>query len=262
MTTRLQLGPDAVAEVEQFIFAMVKWGEHDHTVPRSWSFEQMRASIPGYVQLLEEVRQGRPVKHFENLVGATWHTEGSVGAAGGISVRNPVTREERTLTGDGVIDWSSYVATFETAVAAWYRSIERQSLAELRSALRDGIASVEGFINQRAAEWSTAHPEDELTEKHRFVPFRTKLDSWCQKMTGNRMEPENMERLLHIKQRRDAAVHPKHSVSAVSLEELADLLNEFTFAIAVPFFDLHRMFSFAVPAIILRAAYAPIVNVE
>jgi hypothetical protein len=156
MTTRLQLGSDAVAEVEQFIFAMIKWGEHDHSVPRSWSFDQMRTGIPGYVQLVENVRQGHAVKYFENLLGATWHTVTSPGAAGGI----------------------------------------------------------------------------------------------------------NMERLLQIKQYRDAAVHPKHSVAAVSLEELADLLNQFTFGIAVPFFELHRMFSFAVPAIILRAAYAPIVNVK
>src|SRR5687767_14330549 len=140
MSSRLTLGPDAVAAPEEFIFAMVKWGEHSHSLPRSWSLEQLRANVTEWQAMIEDVRDGHAVKYFENLLGATWHTRSSPGAAGGVAVRNPATGEQQTLSGPGVLELSSYAATFETAVAAWHRAVERESYAELLSALRDGIS--------------------------------------------------------------------------------------------------------------------------
>lgn len=264
MATRLTLGTDAVGDVEQFAFAMVKWGEHDHAVPRSWSFEQMRAGIPDYAKFLDDIRQGYPVKYFENLIGATWHVGGSSGAAGGVSIRNPRTGEERALDGPGVLESPTYAAMFETAVEAWRRAVERERHADLLSALRDGISSIEAFINRRAAEWNVDHPDDRLHERPgRFASFRAKLEEWCPKMTNDRLPSEELAGLLSIKRYRDdVAVHGKHTVAAVGLNELAELLNRFTFDVAVPFFSLHRMFRVTVPAIVLRAAYAPLVSIR
>lgn len=262
MSSLLTLGPDAVADPEEFIFAMVKWGEHDHSVPRSWSLEQLRAGVPEWQAMIEDVRHGHAVKYFENLLGATWHTRSSPGAAG-VGVRNSATGEEQTLSGPGVLELTSYAATFETAVAAWQRTVERESYAELLTALRDGIASIEAFVNRRAAEWNVSHPNEPFEEKPgRFASFRKKVEDWCYRMTGERIPDAELERLLSMKRYRDdIAVHPKHSVVAVNLNDLAALSNQFTFDLAVPFFSLHRTFRIEVPAVVLRAAYAPIVAV-
>ena len=264
MATRLTLGPDAVAEVEQFVFAMIKWGEHAHAGPRGWTLDQMRAGIPEYIKFIEDVREGYPVKYFENLLRSTWHVDGSRGATGGVSIRNPRTGEERALAGPGLLESPTYAAMFETAVEAWHRAVEREWHADLLSSLRDGISSIEAFINQRAAEWNAEHPNDRLDERPgKFVSFPRKLHEWCPKMTNDRLAPEELGRLLAIKKYRDdVAVHGKHAVAAVGLNELAELLNRFTIDIAVPFFSLHRMFRRAVPATILRAAYAPIVSIR
>jgi hypothetical protein len=266
MATRLTLGTDAVGDVEGFVFAMMKWGEHRHAVPRTWTREQMRAGIPDYAEVLEDVRQGYPVRYFENLLGATWHVGGSEGADGGVAILNPHTGEERTLAGVGILESPTYAAMFETAVAAWHRAVERESHADFLSALRDSVSSLEAFITRQAARWNADHPADRLEEKDKsgkFVSFRRKLEQWCPKMTGERMSPEELARLLTIKRYRDdVAVHGKHTVAAIGLNELAELLNGFTFDVAAPFFSLHRMFRLAVPSIILRAAYAPMVSVR
>jgi hypothetical protein len=262
MATRLTLGSDAVAQAEDFAFAMIKWGEHYHAVARGWTREQMRAGIPNYGEFIKEVGEGYPVKYFENLLHATWHVGGSPGAAGGVSIRNPRTGEERALNGPGLLESPTYAVMFETAVEAWYRAVERERHADLLSALRDGISSIEAFINQRASEWNVEHPDDRLEERPgNFVSFPRKLKEWCRKMTNDHLSPEELARLLAIKRYRDdVAVHGRNTVAAVGLDELAELLNRFTFDVAVPFFSLHRMFRRAVPSIILRAAYAPIVS--
>lgn len=261
--SRLTLGPDAVAEPEEFIFAMVKWGEHYHSEPRSWSLEQLRERIPEWQEMIDDVRKGHAVKYFENLLGATWHTMQSPAAAGGVGVRNLATGEEHILTGPGVLELSSYAAIFETAVGAWQRAIERASHAELLTALRDGVSSIEAFVNSRAAEWNGSHPDQQFEDRPgRFTTFPKKIKEWCHQMTGERIADPEEARLLSIKRYRDdVAVHPKHSVIALNLEGLAQLLNRFTFDIAVPFFSLHRTFRVQVPAVVLRAAYAPLVGV-
>jgi len=81
-------------------------------------------------------------------------------------------------------------------------------------------------------------------------------------MSGERIPGDELTRLLSLKRYRDESTHPKQTVAAMSLNELAQRLNKFTFSIAVPFFSLHRAFRFQVPSIILRAAYAPMVEIR
>jgi len=259
VSSKLSLGSEPIFDPEWFIFTLVKWGEHHYELARAWTIDEMRANIPNYADVLVDTRAGHAVPYFENLLGTTWQTGGSGGGAG-IGIRNPATAEHSTLDGPGVIEFASYVGRFETAVAAWHRSIERQSHSELLTAVGDGIASIEAYVNTKAAEWNAQHPNDSVrdTGKKR-VSFLEKIDNWVPRMAGHRLDAGKPFRgnLAEIKKYRDrVAIHPKHTVTAVTLSELARLLNLFTTGIAVPLFNLHQIFTQACPSIIIRAAYA------
>jgi len=176
MSNRITVGQDAaVADPEEFVFAMINWGEHFHDAPRGWSIEEARARVPGFAAIVEEVRNGAPVKYFENLLGATWRTDSSAGANSSVKVRNAATGEEYDSKGPGILQLNTYVAIFETAVNAWHRAVQNEAPAELLTAIRDGIASIEAFVNRQAAEWNVAHPHDMFKDKSpRFTSFRTK----------------------------------------------------------------------------------------
>jgi hypothetical protein len=262
--SRLSLGPEPIFDPEWFIFTLVKWGEHHYERARAWSIEEMRANIPDYANVLAGARAGRAVPHFESLTGTAWQTGGSAGGAG-ISVRNPITGEESTLDGPGVIEFSSYLARFETAAAAWQRSMERESHAELLTALGDGIASIEAYVNAKAAEWNVQHPNELLRDtRTKRISFLEKVDTWVPKIAGAELDKNKPFRgdLAQIKKYRDnVAIHQKHTVSAVTLTELARLLNLFTTGVAVPLFNLHQISRQACPSLIIRAAYTANVRV-
>lgn len=265
VSSRLTFGEERIFDPEFFIYTLMKWGEHPYDDVRAWTIEQMRSRIPDYPAVLADAREGRTVKYFEVISGATWQTGGSQGAPG-VSVRNPITGEEVKLAGPGVIELSSYAARFETAVAAWWRAFERASHAELLTAVGDGIASIEGYLNRKAAEWNATHPEDRLEDTpKRRVPFRVKADDWLIKMAGRSLDKSKpfWSNLLEIKKYRDdVAIHQKKTVTGVTLAELARLLNLFTTGIAVPLFNLHQLFQQATPSAIIRAAYAGEVTVS
>jgi hypothetical protein len=266
MNSRLSLGPEAVADAEQFIHALIQWGEHHYDRARGWSVEDMRREIPDYENVLAEVRNGYAVRHFENLLSATWQTETSHPDVPGIGVRNPATGEQQTLDGVGVIEISSYAAFFETAVSAWRRALERESHAELLSAFRDGMASIEAYLNAKAAEWNARNPNDLLVESpQRWVSFNKKFERWIPKITGAHVDKTGQlwGLLMEAKEYRDTiAVHPKQTIRAVALPELARLLNLFTRGVTMPLCNLHQTFHQAIPAPILRAAFAPEVTVR
>jgi hypothetical protein len=257
--SRLSLSSEPIFDPEWFIFTLVKWGEHHHDLARAWTVEEMRAKIPNYADVLADTRAGHTVPYFENLLGATWQTDGTDGGAG-ISIRNPVTGEQRMLDGPGVIEFASYLARFETAVAAWHRAVARESHSELLTAVGDGIASIEAYLNTKAAEWNSQNPTDLLREtRTNRASFLDKIDHWVPKMAGSGLDANKPFRadLAEIKKYRDrVAIHQKHTVAAVTLSELARLLNLFTTGIAVPLFNLHQIFKQACPSIIIRSAYA------
>jgi hypothetical protein len=264
VTSRLSLGTEPIFDPEWFIFTLVKWGDHHWDNARAWSIDDMRRKIPDYAAVLADARAGGTIPYFESIAGTTWQTGGSNGGAG-IGIRNPITGEESTLGGPGVIEFAGYVGRFETAVAAWHRSIGRESHSEFLIAVGDGIASIETYVNTKAAEWNALHPTDLLrdTKTHR-TSFLEKVDSWVPKMAGAALDASKPFRanLGDIKVYRDkVAIHPKHTVAAVELLELARLLNLFTTGIAVPLFNLHQVFTQACPSIIIRAAYAAAVQV-
>ncbi len=109
-------------------------------------FEQHGASFD---ELVEKHRDPDPPLPFENLVslGAMRAEVGGNGA--GISLQHTASGEEiAKITGPGLFIWSAYVHSFETAVEALDRAIERASAGDLHTALVHGVASVEGYLNQ------------------------------------------------------------------------------------------------------------------
>jgi len=79
---------------------------------------------------------------------------------------------------------------------------------------------------------------------------------------GLRKDAPSWSALFAAKTHRDdVAVHPKTTVAGVPLAELARLLNLFTTGVATSLFQLHMPFRQAIPAKIIRAAYAPEVRV-
>src|SRR4029077_4626323 len=132
-------------EPEEFIYTFVVWGEHMYDKARQWSVEQMKVEIPDYAQVLQDVRNGYPVKYFENLLSTTWQVVSPVPCT---VVRNSATGEAASLEGSGVIELSTYGARITTAVEAWRRAVNRVSPGDVLTAVGDGIASLEAYVNQ------------------------------------------------------------------------------------------------------------------
>lgn len=262
--SRLSLGQEPIFDPEFFIYTLVKWGQHHYARARTWSIDQMRANIPDYEQVLADARAGRTVKYFEIISGSTWQTGGSAGRRG-VSVRNPVTGEEVVLDGPGVIELPSYAARFETAVAAWDRAIARESHPEFLTAIGDGMAAIEAYLNRKAADWNASHLHDQLQDTpNRRASFLTKADGWVTKIAGHGLDKTKpfWSNLVEMKKYRDdVAIHQKRTVNGVTLIELARLLNLFTTGLAVPLFNLHQIFQEAAPSPLIRAAYAADVTV-
>jgi len=263
MLRRLTLGPDAVDEAEEFIYTFVVWGEHMYDRTRQWTIDDMRREIPDYHQVLQDVRSGYPVKYFENLLSTTWQVSSPVPGTG---VRNSATGETSTLAGSGVIELSTYVSRISTAVEAWRRAVDRASPGDLLTAVGDGIASLEAYVNQKAQAWNVEHPSDQLVDSRKKpVPLRHKLEKWVPHMTeGRAIERDSpfWSDFIEIKRYRDEeAMHPRMSVGAIDLVEFVRLLNLFTSGIAIPLFNLHTLFMQQTPSVVIRAAYAPKVRI-
>jgi len=262
MATRLTLGDDAVADLDEFIYTLVVWGQHPYDKARRWSIEQMKSEIPEYAEMRESVRRGQAVKWFENLVGSTWQVESSVS---GTRVLNPITGESSSLAGSGVLEMSTYLARFTTAVEAWHRTVERCNPPDLLSAVGDAVAAIEAYVNNKAREWTAMNPLDPLTDTRRqSTSLRRKLEEWIPHMTsGKRIDPHSpfWEDYLEMQRYRNEAIHSRTSVTAIDLRDLASSLNKFTAGLAIPLFQLHTFFRESIPSLIIRAAYAPEVRV-
>jgi hypothetical protein len=159
-----------------------------------------------------------------------------------------------------------YWATFDTAVKALRRAVCEASYPELRSAIVQGIASIEGYMNYLAEIWNKRNPEDQLLDsRQEKVSFDDKIDDWIPRMTGGKRlykgdQPWSHFRILR-QIRDDEAIHPKTSSHSVSFAEVAKKANLFRTGIAESLIRLHVLFNERVPRVIIRAAYAPDVEV-
>jgi hypothetical protein len=94
------------------------------------------------------------------------------------------------------------------------------------------------------------------------VPFDDKITQWVPRMTsGKQIDKSSVEWGHFVRMRRirdDVAIHPKLSGFSTSNTKLVDQINLFKTGIARLLVNLHILFGDQIPAIIIRAGYAPV----
>ncbi|MHA2403773.1 MAG: hypothetical protein ACXADH_12330, partial [Candidatus Kariarchaeaceae archaeon] len=126
--------------------------------------------------------------------------------------------------------------------------------------------SIEAYIIHRVELWNRDNPHDCLTDSpaHK-VSFDDKVDVWIPKMTGGKKLDKSIRNWMHFldlrKIRDHVSIHPKSDGFGSSFSDLAEKINIFRTGIAGTLIQLHLLFHEKIPAIIIRAFYAPEVEV-
>jgi len=252
---------------KKMIVAFARYGNHYHDVQFKSDADVERGfSARGidFEQLAERCRDPQEnVPFFENLIG---YTVAPVGGATVSRVDLSTGETDLETRSPGKLVLYDYWATFDTAVKALQRAVFEASYSELQSAIVQGIASIEGYINYRAEVWNKRHSEDQLLDsKQDKVSFDDKIDNWLPKMTGGKRLYKGDQEWSHFRTLREIrdhqAIHPKMSGHSISFAELAEKINLFRTGIAGLLIRLHVLFNEKVPRVIIRAAYAPDVEV-
>jgi len=252
---------------KKMIVAFARYGNHYHNIVFKSDADVERALAArgiDFERLAERCRDPKAsVPMFENLVGSTATHLGSATIS---RVDNNTGGIDLETNQPGQLVLYGYWATFETAVRALRRAVLQVSYAEFHSAVVQGVASIEGYINYRADVWNSLHPEDQLLDsRHSKVSLDDKVDKWIPKMTGGKRLYKGDQEWNHFRIirriRDDEAIHPKASGYSISLDELADRINMFRAGIAGLLIQMHGLFGEKVPRVVIRAAYAPDVEV-
>lgn len=228
----------------------VKRGFADHGI----NFEKLVMDCRDFKQ---------PIPFFENLIPST------VFSAGGVEmsrVDSATGSEDLTTKSPGSLVIQGYWASFESAIEARDRAIQKSSYTEYLSAVTSGIASIEGYINYQAEFWNKKHQDQPLIDSFSTkVNLNDKFDNWIRVMTqGKKLDKGgiNWSHFKIIKSiRDDLAIHPKSSGYGISFYDLAEKINVFRSGIAGLLIQLHLLFNEKIPQIVIRAAYAPDVEV-
>jgi hypothetical protein len=216
-----------------------------------------------FQKLVEDCRDfTKHVPFYENLSGSTFT------AGGGLQVArvNMIGNEDMVTNGPANVTLIGYWAAFELACEARERAIEKSLYTEFLTAVTQGLASIESYINYRAEIWNITHSEDRLIDSRQDkVSLDSKIDYWIPKMTGGKKLDkskaywENFKKLRAI--RDDLAIHPKSSGYIIALNVLAEKINLFRSGVAELLIQIHLLFDERIPAIIIRAAYLPEIEV-
>jgi len=194
---------------------------------------------------------------FENLAGSTWNVKR--GHVGIVDRRSGETVAE--LREPGQLELSSSQAKLRGAVAARARAVKASSYSEFLSCLDQGIAAIEAYLNRRASLWNQSNQNDQLIDsRQQRVSFDDKIRKWVPRMTGSPF-PLGESFWDHFKKLRqvrdDDSIHPKRESYTISLEELACLINMFRTGVCELLIRLHLAFDDVVPAVLIRARFAP-----
>lgn len=255
----------------ELVLTMAKYGDHaPGPHPRFRTDAEVKRFYEGagltFEEVVERCREfALPVPVLENLLDSG-HVFVEAGGGGSISIEDAAGNELAKLKEPGVLVRSSYQHLFYTAMKAFDRAVEEGSWGEFLSALSNGIASVEAYLNHRAEIWNTRHPDDPLLDSRvSKVSFDQKIEEWVPKMSrGNKLDrSDEVWRDFQILRalRDDEAIHPKRSVGSVTYQEMAALLNRFRSGIGMLLVRLHVVFNEPIPSRIVRAAYAPEIEV-
>ena len=209
-------------------------------------------------ELCRDYRKVVPL--VENLVGSTW-TVASSGAGSSVSAIGPDGREVGSVSGSGFLTTSAYLARFEEACEARDRAVQKNSYPALHTAVMNGVAALEGFLNFLADCWNARKPGETLGDsKAGKVSFDEKIDVWFPKITGGKLDKSDRrwnDFVQLARMRDDYAAHPKASAYGVSEEELAEKINLFRSGIAGLLARLHVFAGVQVPGTIINAVFMP-----
>jgi hypothetical protein len=199
------------------------------------------------------------VPFFENLIGSTAY---SIGGSSLARVDKETGATDLNTQGPGTIVLYAYWARFEAAINALDRAVAKSSYTDFQSAIVEGIASIEGYIQYKAEYWNKHHPQQVLLDSaNNKVRFDDKITQWIPIMTaGRRLDKSTIEWNHFVMLRTirdDLAIHPKSSSYSTSYAKLAEQINLFRTGIAQLLVNLHLLFGDMIPAKIIRAAYAP-----
>ena len=220
-----------------------------------------------FEDVVRDARDGGLVPHVENLIGPTFHilTEGD--GAVGVSRHDNVTGQDTfIMSGPGTATIDGYWSIFESSQDALDRAIKRSSQVDLLVAATQGVASIEHYLRRRVEVWNSANPTDQLVDSFQSkVSFDDKIDDWLPKMTGGTKLQKGTGEWAEFKRiraiRDNSNVHPKGASLGVSYRDLAEQINLFRTGIAGLLIRLHLLFDDPIPRIIIRARYAPEVEV-
>ena len=212
--------------------------------------------------LVRQNRTDRPIPHFENLLldSRMW-----VNSAGVKLVRRETGATVVESAGPGEIVISSYQAAFEDAQKALDRAIESRSSASALEAVASGASALEAYLHHRIDLWCEAgEARDKLADEKKALRFDEKVADVVPMLCGGRPLKKarnwsDYKTLMRL--RNNKKVHPKLVSYGVSLDDVADSLNLFRTGIVGLLVDLHIHFSEPVPVRIIRAQYAPMVDV-
>jgi hypothetical protein len=252
------------AQARKLIYAFAKHGNHVYSNDFRSNADVERAFARNgvdFARLVDRIRDfNNNVPFFENLIGSTMRTDSEGTRISRID--NVTGAEDMVVEGPGQLVLYGYWATFETFAESLKRAIENKSYSEMQSAIVNGIASIEAYISYRAERWNAENPGKPLVDSvSSKVSFDDKIDKWIPVMTGGRkldksgLEWRDYKVLRAI--RDDVTIHPKKSGHAASLADLAKLAYQYKTGIAGILMALHKLFGDQVPRVIIRAAFAP-----
>jgi hypothetical protein len=148
---------------------------------------------------------------LENLIGSTWTSHSS--GTGRASLTDREGKEVASVQGRGKLVQSTYWALFESACAARNRAVADSSYIDFQTAVVNGIASIEAFVNALAEAWNAKNPNEPLLDsKANKVSFDDKIDQWIPRITGNTFDKGDRRWSEFVKLRRirdHLTIHPK-----------------------------------------------------
>lgn len=203
------------------------------------------------------------VPFFENFIPSTAFFMGDVEMS---RVNSTTGDEDLTTKSPGSLVMQGYWASFESAIEARDRAVQKSSYTEYLSAVTSGMASIEGYINYQAEFWNKKRKDQSLIDSFTTkVSLNDKFDTWIPAMAQGKKLDKGGINWTHFKIiksiRDDLAIHPKSSGYGISFYDLAEKINLFRTGIAGLLIQLHLLFNEKIPQIIIRAAYVPDVEV-
>jgi hypothetical protein len=242
---------------EEMIFMMARWGNNTHginDIEKVPSFYDQRGIK--FKEIVEKCRNWpEPVPIFENLIGPTWRVSNASLSRINLSTGKTIFSVE----GEGEFISSTYWSLFCEAEDNISKAIKENSFTAFQTAIINGIAALEAYINAKAIEWNETHPNGKKIDINAKISFDEKIEQWIpimgRPMSKNTKFWSNFKELRKV--RDNQTVHPKNIGSGRTIAELAQCINQYRSGIAGLLCLLHFHIGERIPCAIIRRYYSP-----